>query len=158
MVMELYKIEAGVSIQFVPYRGMAPVMTDVISGVIPLSVDSTASSRQFVESGKVKALAITSAKRSPLFPNVPTVAEAGYPKLTGFSWYGLLGPAKMPADIVKKLSDEIIAIQAEPATIKRIDEMGAEPLVANTADFTKYYMGELEKWTAVIKTTGLKID
>lgn len=158
MVMELYKIEAGVNIQFVPYRGMAPVMVDLISGVIPVTVDSTASSRQHVESGKVRALAITSAERSPLFPNVPTVTEAGYPTLTGGTWYGVLGPAKMPADIVKKLSDEIVAIQAEAVSIKRIQDMGADPFVANAAAFTKFYQAEVDKWANVVKATGLKID
>ena len=89
MVMELFKIEADAKILFVPYRGQAPVLTDVISGQIQLTVDSIASSGQFVESGKVRALAITSAERSPRFRDVPTVAEEGYPKLTGNTWYGL---------------------------------------------------------------------
>lgn len=158
MVMELFKIEAGANILFVPYRGQAPALTDVVSGQIQLTVDSLASAGGFVEAGKVKALAITGAARAPAFPNVPTVAEAGYPKITANTWYGLIGPANMPADIVAKLSAEIAAIQREPASVQRIREMGAEPFVAGSAEFTAFYRNELAKWATVIKTSGLKID
>ncbi len=158
MVMELYKIEAGVNIVFVPYRGQAPALTDVVSGQIPLTVDSIASSGQFVETGKVKALAITGAQRSPAFANVPTVAEGGFPKLTGNTWYGLLAPAGTPSAIVDKLSAEVRAIQAEPESVKRIQAMGAEPFVGDAAAFTRFYRNEVAKWAEVIKTSGLKLD
>lgn len=158
MVMELYKIESGADIVFVPYRGQAPALTDVMSGQIQLTVDSIASSAPFIEDRKVKALAITSAQRSAVFADVPTVAESGYPKLTGNTWYGLLAPAKTPTDVVAKLSAEIAAIQAEPESVKRIKAMGAEPFIGGAADFRQFYQTELAKWANVIKTSGLKID
>jgi tripartite-type tricarboxylate transporter receptor subunit TctC len=158
MVMELFKIETGANILFVPYRGQAPALTDVVSGQIQLTVDSIASSGQFVEGGKVKALAVTGAVRAPAFPKVPTVAEAGFPKLTANTWYGLLAPANVPAEIVAKLATEIGAIQREPASVQRIREMGAEPFIGGASEFTDYYRNELAKWATVIKTSGLKID
>jgi tripartite-type tricarboxylate transporter receptor subunit TctC len=158
MVMELFKLETGADILFVPYRGQAPALTDVVSGQIQLTVDSIASSGAFVESGKVKALAITSAQRSATFPTVPTVTESGFPKLTGSSWYGLLAPANTPGDIVSKLSAEVAAIQAEPESVKRLAAIGAEPFVGNTAEFTKFYRDEVARWADVIKTTGLKLE
>ena len=158
MVMELYKIEAGAQILFVPYRGQAPALTDVVSGQIQLTVDFIASSGQFVESNTVKALAITSAQRVSAFPNVPTVAEFGFPKLTGNTWYGLLAPAKTPPEIISKLSAEVAAIQAEPESVKRIQAMGAEPFVSGSAEFTRYYQSEVAKWAEVIKASGLKIE
>jgi tripartite-type tricarboxylate transporter receptor subunit TctC len=158
MVMELFKIEAGANILFVPYRGQAPALTDVVSGQIQLTVDSLASAGQFVEAGKVKALAITGAARAAAFPQVPTVAEAGFPKLTANTWYGLIAPAHVPADIVAKLAAEIAAIQREPASVQRIREMGAEPFIGGSSEFTAFYRNEVAKWAAVIKTSGLKID
>jgi len=158
MVMELYKIEAGTDIVFVPYRGQAPALTDVMGGQIDLTVDTIASAGAFIEDKKVKALAITSAQRSSAFPSIPTVTEAGYPKLTGNTWYGLLAPAKTPADIVARLSAEIGAIQAEPDSVQRIKAMGAEPFIAGSVDFTRFYQDELAKWAGVIKSSGLKIN
>ncbi len=158
MVMELFKIEASANILFVPYRGQAPALTDVLSGQIALTVDSVASARQYVDSGKVKALAITSAARSSAFPSVPTAAESGFPKLTANTWYGVLAPAKVPPDIVARLAAEIAVIQKDPAADKRIREMGAEPFIGGPEEFARFYANEIEKWAAVIKTSGLKID
>jgi tripartite-type tricarboxylate transporter receptor subunit TctC len=158
MVMELYKIESGADIIFVPYRGQAPALTDVVSGQIQLTVDSIASSAPFIEDHKVKALAITSAQRSPAFPAILTVAESGFPKLTGNTWYGLLAPAKTPPDIVAKLSAEIAAIQAEPESVKRIQAMGAEPFIGDAAEFKQFYQREEAKWAEVVKASGLRIQ
>ncbi len=158
MVMELFKIETAADILFVPYRGQGPALTDVISGQIQLTVDSIASSGQFVEAGKVRALAITGAQRSPRFRDVPTVAESGYPKLTANTWYGVLGPAKMPAEIAAKLGAEIAAIQREPEVVKRIQAVGAEPFISGPEQFARFYRDEIEKWSAVVKQAGLKID
>ncbi len=158
MVMELFKIEAGADILFVPYRGQAPALTDVTSGQIQLTVDSIASAGQFVEAGKVKALAVTGARRVPTLPAVPTVAEAGFPKLTGNTWYGVLAPARMPAEIVARLAAEVEAVQREPVSVQRIRETGAEPFISGPAEFASFYRDELAKWSGVIRTSGLRID
>jgi tripartite-type tricarboxylate transporter receptor subunit TctC len=156
MMMELLKLESKSNIQFIPYRGQAPVLNDLLSGQIQLSMDSVASCGEFVKTGKVKGLAITSAARSPDFPDVPTIAEAGYPKITGGTWYGIVAPAKTPPEIIQKLSAEITAIQAEPAVVARIKQLGAEPLVAGADDFTKFFRAELIRWGDVIKAANLK--
>jgi tripartite-type tricarboxylate transporter receptor subunit TctC len=119
-------------------------------------MDSIASCGEFVKAGKVKGIAITSAQRSPDFPNVPTIAEAGYPNITGGTWYGIVAPAKTPPEIVRKLSAEIVAIQAEAATAARIKQLGAEPFIAGTDEFTKFFRSELTRWGDVIKAANIK--
>ena len=156
MMMELLKLELKANIQFIPYRGQAPALSDVISGQIQLTMDSIASCGEFVKAGKVKGIAITSAQRSPDFPNVPTIAEAGYPNITGGTWYGIVAPAKTPPEIVRKLSAEIVAIQAEAATAARIKQLGAEPFIAGTDEFTKFFRSELTRWGDVIKAANIK--
>jgi tripartite-type tricarboxylate transporter receptor subunit TctC len=156
MMMELLKLESKANIQFIPYRGQAPALSDVVSGQIQLTMDSIASCGEFVKTGKVKGLAITSAERSPDFPDVPTIAEAGYPHITGGTWYGIVAPAKTPPEIVRKLSAEIAAIQGEPASVARIKQLGAEPFVAGTDEFTKFFRAELTRWGDVIKTANIK--
>jgi tripartite-type tricarboxylate transporter receptor subunit TctC len=156
MVMELFKIESGADIQFVPYQGMAPARTDVVGGQIESTVDSIASSGSFVTSGQLRALAITSKQRAAQFPNVPTVAEAGYPKVTRNTWYGVLAPAGTPPAIVNKLASEIAAIQAEPDTVKKIEGTGAVPFVAGPADFTAFLKGEVETWATVIAAAKME--
>ena len=156
MMMELLKLESKANIQFIPYRGQAPALSDVVSGQIQLTMDSIASCGEFVKAGKVKGLAITSAARSPDFPDVPTIAEAGYPNITGGTWYGIVAPAKTPPDIVRMLSAEIAAIQAEPASVARIRQLGAEPFVAGSEEFTRFFRAELDRWGNVIKTANIK--
>ena len=156
MVMELFKLDAGADILFVPYRGQAPAMTDLIGGRIQLTVDSLASAGPFVESGKVQAIATTSAERLPSLAQVPTVAESGFPRLTGPTWYGLLAPARTPPEIVAKLAAEIAAIQSEPAAAKRIAELGGEPFVKGPEDFARFYRDEVAKWAEVIAKSGMK--
>jgi tripartite-type tricarboxylate transporter receptor subunit TctC len=155
MVMELYKIEAGADIQFVPYQGMAPARTDVISGQIETTVDSIASSGPFVENGQLKGLAVTSKQRLPRFPTLPTVTEAGFPGLTRTTWYGLAGPAGMPDAVAQRLAKEIAAIQAEPETIKKIEASGATPLVMGAAEFHKFMIDDTNTWAKVIASAKM---
>jgi tripartite-type tricarboxylate transporter receptor subunit TctC len=150
MVMELFKIEADANIQFVPYQGLVPARTDVIGGQIESTVDSIASSGPFVESGQLRALAITSEKRVARFPNVPTVAEAGYPNVTRNTWYGVVAPAGTPAAVVNRLMTEIAAVQAEPEVVRRIEETGAAPFVAGPTEFGAFIHSEVETWAIVI--------
>lgn len=151
MVMELFKVDAGVSIQFVPYQGMAPARTDVISGQIETTVDSIASSGSFVENGQLKGLAVTSKVRLPRFPNVPSVVEAGFPNLARTTWYGLVGPANMPDAAVQRLAKEVAEIQKEPETIKKIEASGASPWVLGPAEFQKFIADETATWAKVIE-------
>ena len=156
MVMELFKVETGASIQFVPYGGMAQARTDTISGQIETTVDSIASSGPYVENGQLKGLAVTSKERLPRFPNLPTVAEAGYPSLTRSTWYGLVGPAGLPDAIAQKLAREIAAVQADPDVIKKIEASGAYPFVMGPAETTKFIADETATWAKVIETNKLE--
>lgn len=150
LVMELFKVEAGANIQFVPYQGLAPARTDVVAGHIESTVDSISSSGPLVANGQLKALAVTSAQRIAQFPDVPTTAEAGYPNVTRNTWYGLLAPAGTPAAIIDKLAAEIALIQAEPEVARRIEETGAAPFVAGPAEFGAFIESEVETWMSVI--------
>jgi tripartite-type tricarboxylate transporter receptor subunit TctC len=156
MVMELFKLEAGANIQFIPYQGLVQARTDVIAGEIETTVDSIASSGPYIESGQLKALAITSPKRVPRFPDVPTVAEAGYPNVTRNTWYGVVAPARTPPAIVQKLAAEIAAIQAEPEVIKRIEATGAVPFVAGPEEFREFMKAEVELWASVIAESKME--
>lgn len=151
MVMELYKAEAGIQIQFVPYGGMAQARTDTVSGQIETTVDSIASSGPFVENGQLKGLAVTSKERLPRFPNLPTVSEAGYPNLTRSTWYALVGPAGLPDAIVQRLAKEVAAIQAEPETIKKIEASGATPFVLGSDQSQRFLNDETQTWAKVIE-------
>lgn len=150
MVMELFKLEAGADILFVPYQGLVQARTDVIAGQIEVTVDSIASSGPFVEKGQLRALAITSERRATRFPNVPTVAEAGYPNVTRKTWYGIVGPAGMPADVVARLANAIADIQAEPDVVKRIQDTGAEPFILGSSEFSAFMTSEVATWAHVI--------
>lgn len=154
MVMELFKLESGAPIQLVPYPGMAPARTDVVGGQIEVTVDSIASSGSFVESGQLKALAVTSKERLARFPNVPTVTEAGYPNVTRNTWYGLVGPANMPADVVKTLADAVAEVQADEETKAKIEASGASPVVMGPAEFQALIEEEVATWAKVIEASG----
>ena len=155
MVMELYKLEAGADIQFVPYKGMAPARTDVVGGQIETTVDSLASSGAFIEAGELKALATTAKERLERFPDVPTVAEAGYPNVTRNTWYGLMAPAGTPDDVVATLAAAVAQMQGEPEVVEKIAAAGASPLIAGPADFTSFINGEIETWGKVIEAAKM---
>ena len=157
-VMELYKIEAGIDILQIPYQGMAPAITALMSGVVPISVDSIASSSPFIEGGKVKALAVTSPERIEQFPDLPTVVEQGYPNLVARTWYGPSAPDGTPQDIIDTLNKAIGEIQARPEVAERIKAMGADPFVTTQPEFADFVSNEVNRWASVIKTSGLSVQ
>jgi tripartite-type tricarboxylate transporter receptor subunit TctC len=156
MVMELYKIESGADIQFVPYPGLAPARTDVIAGVIEATVDTVASSGSFVTAGQLKALAVTSKERIAAFPDVQTVTEAGFPNLTRNTWYGLLAPAGTPQAVLDRLGAAVAEAQADAATAEKIKGSGAAPMVMGPADFTTFFHGEIDTWAGVIEQAKIE--
>jgi tripartite-type tricarboxylate transporter receptor subunit TctC len=156
MVMELFKTESGADIQFVPYGGMAQARTDTISGQVETTVDSIASSGPYVENGQLRGLAVTSKERLPRFANLPTVTEAGFPNLTRSTWYAVVAPAGLPDAIAERLAKEIAAIQAEPATIKKIEASGASPFVLGPAASQKFLAGETTTWAKVIESSKIE--
>ena len=140
----------------IPYRGAGPAMQDVMAGNVPSMFDSLPSAAPHIKAGKVRALAVSGAERNPSFPDVPTMKEQGYPALVSYSWFGLSGPAKLPAPIVERLAAEMQVVLKNPDVIKRWQEIGAESSTMTPAEYTAFVKTELEKATAAVKASGAK--
>jgi tripartite-type tricarboxylate transporter receptor subunit TctC len=158
LAMELFKHRTGAALTHVPYRGAAPAMTDVMAGQVQCMFLDLAAGLSLMQTGKVKVLAIGSAKRSAMLPDVPTLAEAGVPDVEVFAFQGLLGPAGMPPEIVTRLNSELNRAFDAPAVVKRFADFGMEPLRGSPEDFRKFARAESERWGPVIKATGIKLD
>jgi len=155
---EAFKIAAGIDMLHVPYKGSAPALTDLVGGQVQLMFDSLPSSMPFIKSGAIRPLAVTTARRSSALPDVPTVAESGYPDFDISTWYGVWAPAATPAPVVQKLSRAIAAIVRMPAVREQFAALGAEP-VGNTPDeFAAFAKKELTKWARIVKQSGAKVD
>jgi tripartite-type tricarboxylate transporter receptor subunit TctC len=155
---ELFKHMAGVNLTTVPYKGAAPAITDLIGGQIQVMFTTVASCASLVEAGRLRALAVTSAARSPAFPELPTVAEAGVPGYDAQAWYGLFAPAKTPREIVDRLNKSAaIAVQSD--TFKKLSVNEGLILVASPPDeLDRYFHAEEERWRKVIQDAGIKPD
>ncbi len=151
---ELFKMMAKVDMIHIPYKGSAPAVTDLLGNQIAIMFDNMPSAIQHVRSGKLRPLAVTTAKRSPELPDVPTVAEAGVPGYEATSWFGLFAPTKTPADVQAKLHTAIIKVLQKPDVIKKIGDQGGEVVTESQAEFGKFIAAENEKWKQVVKTSG----
>jgi tripartite-type tricarboxylate transporter receptor subunit TctC len=142
----------------VPYRGGGPLMNDALAGHVPLAVGSVFLSKPHIDSGKLRALAVTTSQRSANLPSVPTVAESGFPGFDAPAWWAVLAPAKTPADIVKRMNDEINAALKSPEVA---DKLGAQGIVVNTgtpASAQAFIEGQVETWSKVVKANNIKAD
>ncbi|GCL65178.1 Bug family tripartite tricarboxylate transporter substrate binding protein [Pseudaquabacterium pictum] len=158
---ELFKSMAGVFMVHFPYRGSGPALIDLMGGSMDLMFDNLPSALPHIRSGKLKALAVTSAKRSDAIPELPTIEEAGGPTLKGYeasSWFGLVVPAGTPADIVNRLQGETAKALASPALKERLQAQGAIPSGMSSADFGKFIAAESAKWAKVVKAANAKVD
>jgi tripartite-type tricarboxylate transporter receptor subunit TctC len=151
---ELFQHMAGVEMQHIPYRGSAPAVTDLIGGQTAVMFDNMPSSIAYVKSGKLRALAVTTPKRSPALPDVPTIAEAGLPGYSATSWFGLLAPASTPAPVVGKLNASILKALADPEVKKKLAEQGAEPHGEKPEQFAEFIRSETAKWGKTVKQSG----
>jgi tripartite-type tricarboxylate transporter receptor subunit TctC len=157
---ELVKRMAGVDMEHVPYKGTGAVMPDLLSGRVPMMFENIAVMTPHVKKGALRALAVSSAKRSSLLPDVPTVAETGM-GLEGFEvlgWFGLYAPAGTPADIVRRLNAEVNALIVQPAMVQRFAELGAEPLGGPPEALVAFLKAEQDKWGRVIRDLGIKLQ
>ncbi len=155
---ELYKGIAGLDMVHVPYKGSAPAMQDVIGGQVPMMFDTSVVAGPFIESGKVRALAVTSAKRTPLLPKVPTMAESGVPGYDLQSWQAIFAPAGTPAPILQRLQTEVAKIIKSPEIQERLGKLGMEPSTLTPEQFAAFQASEIVKWAKVIKAGNIKID
>jgi tripartite-type tricarboxylate transporter receptor subunit TctC len=158
LVAELFKLEAGVNIVHVPYRGTAPMLAAIVAGEVQMVTDPMTTTLPHVQSGKLRALAIAGAERSPKLPGIPTVIEAGFPKLVSPFWLGVVAPAGTPPDIINKLNAAFRESLAPAETRARLDTLGAEIKVGTPAEFEKMLADELAKWTAVVKAANIKVE
>ncbi|MDM0082106.1 tripartite tricarboxylate transporter substrate binding protein [Variovorax sp. J31P179] len=158
---ELFKSMTGSYMTHIPYRGSGPALMDMVGGNADVMFDNLPSSMQQIKGGKLKALAVTSAQRSPALPDVPTVEEAGGPALKGYeasSWFGLLAPAGTPPDIVNRVQQEVAKALNSPAVKEKLVAQGAIPSGNSPADFAKLIDAEHVKWAKVVKASGAKVD
>jgi tripartite-type tricarboxylate transporter receptor subunit TctC len=155
---ELFKTLSGIEMNHVPYKGSIPALTDIMGGQVTLMFDSMASALPLVQSGKLKALAQTGAKRVGALPDLPTVAESGLPGYEVAGWFGVFAPAGTPREVVNKLSTEISRILALPDVKARYAALGAEPGPGNPDEFAAFLKSEITKWAKVIRDSGAKLD
>jgi tripartite-type tricarboxylate transporter receptor subunit TctC len=155
---ELFAQTIGVPMMHVPYKGIAPALPDLFSGQISTIFDSVQTMMPQVKAGKLRALAITSPQRWPAAPEVPTIAEAGYPSMTGGSWIGLLAPAKTPNDIVGKLSAEMQKAVDSPDVHAKLLEYGIDPVGGTPEQFDAFMQKDATRWAEVIKKANVRLE
>jgi tripartite-type tricarboxylate transporter receptor subunit TctC len=155
--MEMLKSAAGIDITHVPYKGSAPAVSDLLAGQVQMMVDGLPSALPHIKAGKLRAIAITSLRRSPALPDLPTVAE-NYPGFYADAWSGLFAPKGTPPAVVDKLSVEVQRILRLPDVREKLAGLGAEPVGSTPAEFSAHVKREIDKWARVVKTSGAKVD
>ena len=157
--MEMFKAMAGVPMTHIPYKGSGQSMVDVMSGRVQLAITNSLTATPLVRSGRLRALAVTSARRSATFADLPTIAEAGVPGFELTSWYGLFAPAKTPITIVRTINRDVMDVMNSPEMKAKLAADAAEAAPPNTPeDFRKIITKEVELWDKFIKTSGIKIE
>jgi tripartite-type tricarboxylate transporter receptor subunit TctC len=158
LLLELFKLEAGVNVVHVPYRGTAPMLSAVLANEVQVVADPSTTSLPQIQAGKLRPIAIAGKVRHPQLPDVPTVVEAGYPKLQSPFWLGVVAPTGTPADVVDKLNHAFRDAMNDPTTKKRLDTLGAEVKIGTPEDFRKMLADELALWTGVVKDAHIKVE
>ena len=155
---ELLKLKADVKMTMVPFRGGAPAVTAVMAGTVPVGINPLAEVLSQVEGGTLRALAVTTAARSSVLPNVPTVAEAGVPGYEAAVWWGFLGPAAMAPELVARINHDIVAALHDPDVTERLKSLGAEPVGSSSADFSAYMHAEADRWGPILKAANIHAE
>ncbi|MFG5776234.1 Bug family tripartite tricarboxylate transporter substrate binding protein [Comamonas sp. J-3] len=155
---ELFNTMAGIKMEHVPYKGSAPALLDLVGGNINVMFDAYASSKPFINDNKIRLLAVTTAKRSALLPDVPTVAESGLPGYEAMPWLGFVAPAGTPAAVVNKFHAELMEVLKEPAVQEKFQSLGLEIIGNTPAEFSEFIKKDIVKWAKVVKDSGAKAD
>lgn len=156
IVGEMAKDAMKIRMTHVPYRGGAPMTTDLIAGVIPVGIDVITAFVPMVKAGQIRALAVTTRTRSPLLPDVPTVVELGWPQLVAENYFGVSGPAGLPKEVTERLAKALGEIVADPMVIKRFEELGLTPVKMSAQEFTDFIAKQVREWAPAIKAADLK--
>ena len=156
---EQFKLYAGVQMQHIPYKGSTPALTDVMGGQVQMMFDSTPSAMPFVKSGKLRALAVTTAKRTMAAPDIPSMAESGLPGFDHSNWYGVWGPPGLPREILNKLTAAIATTMQRKDVRDRLVDLGADPVDGVTPEqFEVYAQSELARFAKIVKQAGVKME
>jgi tripartite-type tricarboxylate transporter receptor subunit TctC len=158
LALELFKLQAKVDALHIPYKGSGPLLTDLIGGQIQYSFDTMTAATPHVKSGKVIAVAQTRARRAKGHPTVPTMVEQGYPDFEATTWYGLVGPGKLPAPIAQKMNEDVNKVLAMPDVQERLDTYGAEDGGGTAEKFAALIRSETAKWSKVVKDGNIKVE
>jgi tripartite-type tricarboxylate transporter receptor subunit TctC len=153
---ELFKSMAGVSIVHVPYKGGGPALTDLIAGQVELYFSGISSAVAMVKEGKARGIAVTSAKRTSIMPEMPTIAETGLPGYEVGNWYAIVAPARTPEPIVARLNADIVKVLGAAEMKRRLVELGADPVGSSPEELARYQQAELAKWAKVVRSAGIK--
>jgi tripartite-type tricarboxylate transporter receptor subunit TctC len=155
LMLERFKMSAKVQITHVPYKGSAPALNDIMAGRIDGTLDSLPALLSQIKSGKVRALAVSGRERAPPLPDVPTLAEAGFPDLVVNTWFGIAAPAATPGDIVQRLNQEIVAAVQSPDVKARFDELSFASAPMSAAETQRFIQTEIERWKPVVSAAGI---
>ena len=158
LVPEMLKNETGIFIVHIPFKGSAPAFTDLMAGHVQFMAESVPQAANYAKQGKVRALAVTSAKRNPALPNTPTVLETGVANLEVVGFYGILAPKGTPPEVVNKLSQAFKETLDSPEIQKKMIDQGADPAYLNAEQFTKFLNTEMPRWAKAVKQAGAKLD
>ena len=155
---ELFKLRSGIDIVHIPYKGSGPATADAVSGQVQVTFASVASVLRFVQSGRLRALAVTSPQRSPQLPNVPTAAEAGVPGVELTSWYGVLAPAGTPPEVIRKVAADVAAALAAPEVRKGFEAQGLDIAQSSPAAFGEFIRAEADKYQRIARAAAITLD
>lgn len=155
---ELFKSMTGLSMTHIPYKGAAPALNDLLGGTIPVMFDSLPGVIQHIKSGRLRALGVTTVKRSAAAPEIPTLDESGIKGFEATAWFGLYAPAGMKSELLRKISTDVLKALASPKIRTQFAEQGAEPGLLNPAEFSAFVNAEIDKWGRVITSANIKID
>ena len=155
---ELFRSVAGITLVHVPYKGGTPAITDVIAGQVQIMLNGIPSSVPHLKTGRIRALAVTTATRSPAAPELPTMAESGYPGAVSTSWTGVLAPSGTPANVIARLNAEFVRALRTPEVSARLSADGAVPVGSSSGEFAAYLRSELVKWGKVVKASGAVVN
>ncbi len=158
LLVEQFKLAADFQATHAPYRGITPAITDVLGGQTQFMMPGLAAALQHIKSGKLRPLAVTGSKRHPALPDVPTFEELGYKGFTAVQWYGIVGPAKMPAPIVERLNAEINKAISTPELRERLSGEALDPMPMTTAEFAAFIAAEVDRWTKLVRERNIEIN
>ncbi|RDK06829.1 tripartite tricarboxylate transporter substrate binding protein [Cupriavidus lacunae] len=158
LALEMFRMQARIDVVHVPYKGSGPLIADLLGGQIDYAFDTMTAATPFIQQGKVIAIAQTRLKRAASHPNVPTLAESGFPGLDAASWYGLVGPKNMPPALVQRMNADVNRVLAMPDVAERLKSFGAEDSGGSNQQFGAFIASESAKWAKVVKDAGVKAE